>query len=148
MTVVAASISGAFESLSLVTPPLSILGGTGDASGIDPGQVQFNRVWATSPYVAGGVNTLTVAGVVAATFQVWVKSTSQLSDLDYIALLIEAFTQQTYTLTLVLDSATYEWNCYCADYDIGKFPVISVIGLAYLCTFVVPRSPIPVLGPI
>lgn len=147
MTTVSATISSG-GGLTLTSAPYFIQGNeTEDASGFDPGQTQYSRIWATSPYVAGAVPVLVVPGIVPATLKMYVYDATQAdiqADLDA---LISAFTASTYTLTFTVDTATYEWTCYCADYQPAPFPMEAIIGLMWPITFDIPRSPVPVSGP-
>lgn len=151
MTTVVASISTTDGSLTLTSAPYEILGAESTGgSGLDIGQVQFSRVWATSAYVAGGVQVLSIPGMVSATLKMYVYDTSQANVQTDLATLIEAFTQDTYTLTFEVGDATYEWTCYNADYQIDPWPLIAVIPTTPRLgvTFDIPRSPVPLQGPI
>jgi hypothetical protein len=149
VTTVSATISGS-PGLTLTSAPYFIWGGTGDGpSGMDPGQVINSRIWATSAFVAGAVQVWSVPGEVAATLKVYVYETTDQTDLRTdLTSLIDAFQQPSYTLAFDIGGATYSWSCANADYAIDAFPIIAVVGLCLGVTFDIPRSPIPVSGPI
>jgi len=138
--------------LNLTSAPYYLDGGDGTGpSGWDAGQVINSRIWATSGYVNGAVQVWSVEGEVAATLKVFVFETVEAgwgqlqTDL---ATLITAFKQPSYTVTLTIDAATFAWSCTNADYAIDAFPKVAVLGLQLGVTFDIPRSPIPVSGPI
>lgn len=148
MTTVSATVTTSGSPLTLTSYPYFIQGQeSGDASGLDPGQTQFSRVWATSAYVGGAVPVLTVPGVVTTTLKMYAYDLTQADIEADLAILIAAFTQSTYTLTINIDAATYAWTCYCADYQPAAFPIIAVLGLQWPITFDIPRSPYPSSGP-
>jgi hypothetical protein len=144
---VSITVSATVGGLTLTSAPYFLDGGEGaGASGLDPGQTIYSRVWATSAYVAGAVQVMSVAGMVAETLKVFVyeatdtdASQGQLqTDLNA---LIAAFTVPSYTLTFNLGDAAYSWTCNNADYAIDAFPALSVFGPALGVTFDIPRMP-------
>ena len=146
------TVSTASSPLTLTSAPYYVDGGDGAGpSGWDAGQVIKSRVWATSAYVPGGVEVLSVAGMVAATLKVFVYETTGAGwgqlETD-LTTLIDAFDQSSYTVTLTIDAATFAWTCADADVQIDGFSRLAVIGLALGVTFDIPRSPVPVSGPI
>lgn len=145
MTTVSATVTGG---VTLTSAPYFIEGQeSADASGFDPGQTQFSRIWATSAYVGGAVPVFVVPGIVQATLKMYVYDTSQANIEADMATLIDVFTASSYTLTVNVDAASYAWTCYCADYQPAAFPIVAVLGLMWPITFDIPRSPYPVSGP-
>jgi hypothetical protein len=133
--------------LTLTTAPYEI-DGTETGSGLDVGQVVQSRLWATSPYVAGAVQVLSVPGVVAATLKMFVHDTSQSGMQTDLTNLIDAFCQPSYTLTFTVGGAEYSWLCNNADYQIDPWPLQAVIGNRLGVLFDIPRQPIALAGPI
>lgn len=145
MTTVTATVTGG---ITLTSAPYFIEGQeSADASGIDPGQTQFSRVWATSAYVGGAVPVFVVPGIVQATLKMYVYDATQADIETDMDALVAALTQASYTLSITVDGATYAWTCYCADYQPAPFPIVAVLGLQWPITFDIPRSPYPVSGP-
>lgn len=149
---VSASVSTQTSPLVLTNSPYAL--GAGDGTGpsnFSPGQVVYSRVWATSAYVAGAVQVWSVPGEVSASLKVWITETAaagwpqMMTDLTA---LIDAFQQSAYVLSLDIGGQTFAWNCVNADYEIDDYPMEAVVGLQLGATFTIPRSPIPVSGPV
>lgn len=155
MSTVTATISRTLLSeptLSITSAPYEIMGNeNANNSGFDIGQTVFSRVWATSAYVGGAVQVMSVPGMVSATLKLYIYDTTALLVEEDLAVLLFAFGQATYTLTFSIDSAIYAWTCYNADYQIDPWPLEAVVGPNLFrlgITLDIPRSPYPVLGPI
>jgi hypothetical protein len=123
-------------------------GGGNGGSGLQPGQVVKSRVWATSPYVAGGVQVLSVAGIVTTTAVICVDADSHADLQSDLTTLMTAVEQSSYTLSITFDSTTYAWSCFDADYQIAPFPMQFVFGYFLPVTLTIPASPTPVSGPV
>jgi hypothetical protein len=140
------------SNLTITSAPYYILGQESSGSGMDPGGVQFSRLWATSPYVAGGVPVLTVAGMSQATMKVYTyedpNSGTQAQLQTDLGTLIDAFTAALFTIQFNIGNATYKWQGYCADYQIDAFPMLTVFGYTLGTTFIFPRQPIALEGPV
>lgn len=158
MTTVAATVSRTslgLGALSLTTAPYYLFQDSPKASGLDPGQVVKSRIWATSPYVPGGIEVFSMPGITTMNLHVGVQDTSQAATLTDIDTLVTAFSQAGgYTLSASIGTGAsvgvFAWTCYDADYSIDPYPIDSVVPTSpmYGVHFVIPRSPIPVSGPI
>jgi hypothetical protein len=156
MSTVTATISAPpGVNITLTSAPYYILGSGSDGggSGMDPGGVQYSRLWATSPYVVGAVPLLALPGIVQATMKVYTyedpNAGGDQSQLQTdLTTLIGAYTEPVFTIQFNIGDATYKWQCYCADYQIDAFPMLTVFGYTLGTTFQFPRQPIALEGPV
>jgi hypothetical protein len=109
----------------------SIMGGT----------VSWERREATSPWVDGSVTTARRRQKATETMQVNVYGGTQSELLDNMRELVEAFSQNSYTLKIVLKGTDYHYACEAADYSVEwGYKMHSEQAMV---TFQVPRHPTP-----
>ena len=120
------------------------------AKGFGPGATTYRRHTAQSPFVAGRVLVRAVADAGTLIVPVVVRGTTPAGLQDSMTALVAAFTQWTYTVTLVEEPdgaapATYAWTCEPADYQVGSGGAFNDLGLlsyVQVVTFTAPRSPL------
>lgn len=122
-----------------------------DIDGIGPGAKSFRRNTVQSPYVPGRFITDIVADYQTAVLDVWVGGSSGSQLQTRVGTLLTAFEQFTYTLQVVIDGATYSWTCEPADSAVGQagaFEEWDLGAFGQEVHLTIPRSPIPVAGPL
>lgn len=82
------------------------------------GQQQWNKQTTKSPYVDGEYLVNAAKGNVQETFTVQVMGPSQSYVMESINDLVDAFSQFTYTLTVVQDDGSVTFTCQPADYTV------------------------------
>ena len=130
------------SALAITSDPFALA-----AEGVDFGPVQYRRQVATSQFVHGGIPTSMVKDLTELGMTVRVKGSTQAVLQTNIDTLIDAVSQWTYTITFSYSSTVYTWTCWAADYAVGatddRFDLLDVE-----VSLVIPRSPIPVAGPV
>lgn len=125
--------------------------GSGDylilAEGMDFGPVTWRRQEARSPFIHGAIPTGQTKDITSAMMGIRVLGTTQSQLASNIDALVDAVSQWTYQINLDLDGTDYTWQCYSADYAVGasddRFDLLDVE-----VRLVIPRSPVPVAGPL
>ena len=146
MTVIDAQITRAAP---LTPTPLDLMSSgleVADA-GWDTGRVVHKIVHASSIYVDGEVPVAIAKQNRKGTVKMWVKASSHSAIETLLQDLMPAFNQYSYNLSIVMDSVTYQWLCYRADYLVG-FTREFAWGLACPVTFNMPINPLPSVGPV
>ena len=119
-----------------------------DDQEIELGTVTFRKDWARSPVVAGAQLVGTVKDLVeGCPFDVDVTGATQTAIQTSVATLLAAFSQFSYTMTAVIDGATWAWKCGPADYRVGFTERLTLYGLTCPVRLVFDRQPTPVTGP-
>lgn len=121
------------------------------SDGIAPGAKSMRRNTVTSPYVPGRFITDLVADFQTAELDVLVQGTSAADLRTKIGALLTAAEQYAYTLQVVIDGQTYSWMCEPADStvgDSGAFVEADMDLFQQVVHLSIPRSPIPVAGPL
>ena len=111
------------------------------------GQERWVRNLDSSAYMDGELTINRHRGNITERVGVEVIGTSQ-SVLDAnIAALKQAFYQDSFQLTLTINSSTHTYQCECADMDTQMvWNKGRQVGRVVLCVFDVPRRPIPLVG--
>lgn len=118
------------------------------ANGLDLGTVQWNRITADSPFSSGRVLVQAVKGTPTLNMRVDVTGADLATVQADVSTLLAAVWQTAYQVSLTLDTgATYTWNCEPADATVGV-TYSHVLGRMCPVVLSIPRSPIPVAGPI
>ena len=117
------------------------------SDGFDSGAVSWRREQVESPYVESKITVGRVRDVVEAKMAIQVLGSTQAVVADNITELVEAFTQDQFTLTVTMDGTQYRWLGEAADYtmDWSRERIHSRVPLV---AFGFLRHPIPVAGPI
>lgn len=114
---------------------------------LDPGAVSYRREQVKSPFVDG---TFTISRVKDQTeFQlvVDVLGSTHSAMQSAVGTLIDAMTQDEFTLKVVIDGATYSWTCEAGDYAMG-WSNAHFASTRTAVAFTLPRKPVPASGPI
>lgn len=82
------------------------------------GQTSYERQVASSPYVDGSVTVHRRKNNVNDTFVVYVMGADQVEVQNNVKTLIDAFSQDVFNVTVLLDSAEYTYQCEASDYQI------------------------------
>lgn len=117
------------------------------SEGADFGPVTWRKQEATSIFMHGSIPVYQVKSGTVINLGVRVLGSSQSQLAANIDTLIKAVSQWTYNLSLSLEGTSYTWTCYSADYAVGgsgeRFNLLDVD-----VRLVIPRSPIPIAGPV
>lgn len=114
----------------------------------DSGHVTWRRENVTSPFVSGDFEVGAVPDKAAITMAVRVTSTSDAALSSALGTLLAAFTQKTFTLTATIGAASYSWACRRADYGPVTFDQTLRGHRTAMVPLSIPRSPVPVSGPV
>ena len=114
---------------------------------VDSGSVAWRREQVESPYVESKITIGRVRDIVEQKIGIQVLGATQTTIATNIAALVAAFTQDTFTLTIQLDSQTYTWACEAADYTMD-WSRERLHAHQVLMAFGFLRHPIPVGGPL
>jgi hypothetical protein len=116
------------------------------------GAVSWNRTQVTSPYIDGSVTVNRQRQMVQEQVAIEVSgrtvASPTLSNVQLKAnfdTLCQAFLQDSFTLTVEIDTAVYEYQCEAADYQI-TWTGPRFIAKQGLITFTVPRQPNAAVG--
>ena len=127
--------------LSLNDSTYAIVG----ANGLDPGSVQWDKKVASSPWVHGERPVHQRKRQGRGTLVVRVKGSTTAALMTALGVLLDAFHQFEYQLSVTLDTEVVTWRCYAADSTVGMTDErwqqknIEV-------TFIFDRSPVPIAG--
>ena len=125
------------------------------APGLLGGQVTWQRITASSPYMDDDITVNRRRGRVSEPLLVEVFGRSKAQpNADNPAILktnlgtlVQAMVQDTFDLTITLDAQTYIYACEAADYSMA-WSTPRFVARQLQVAFVVPRAPVPVSGPI
>lgn len=109
------------------------------------GSVAYQTTWISSPYVDGDIPHTRRRGNVTDTLGVYVMGETNKDVLTNMQTLVAAMQQDKYSLMLVYDGATYQYECHSADYTVG-WDQANLNANKILVTFSVPRKPVPTKG--
>lgn len=109
------------------------------------GSVAWQKNQVSSPYVDGDITITRRRPTVIEPFEVYVYGTSGATLMTNTQALIDAFSQDSFSLSVTINGATRQYACETADYSLEyshtKFA-------SHMCTvrFQLPRNPIPTVG--
>ncbi len=109
------------------------------------GSVAWQKNQVSSPYVDGDITITRRRPTVMEPFEVYVYGTNGSTLMSNTEALIDAFSQDSFSLSITINGATRQYACETADYTIEythtKFA-------SHMCTvrFQLPRSPIATVG--
>jgi len=109
------------------------------------GTVQWERQTASAPWVEGDVTVSRRRGNVSESLRVYAAGSDQSNLQSNIATLVNAFTQDRYTLQIQIGNANWAWDCEAADYSM-EMETTHLNALYVVCNFMVPRRPIALAG--
>lgn len=109
------------------------------------GANQWQIQWADSKYVDGQVMVSRKLGNVQDTFSFWVTGANHAEVVSNIQQLIQAFSQETFTLTIQYEGNNHQYECYAADHSIERISAHYEANQIKV-TFTVPRRPLPTTG--
>jgi hypothetical protein len=110
------------------------------------GQVQWNRTKVTSPWIDGEVTTQRTRQNVTEPISVEIKAPDQASLDAWTTELLEAFLQDSYTLTVTVDGQSRAYACEAADYQCASWTTPRMVAYQGQVVFAVPRQPILLAG--
>lgn len=110
------------------------------------GQVSWDRVEVTSPFIDGSVTVNRRRSKVQENIGIEVLGDSQADLATNLAALIAAFTQDGFALNIGVGAQAYQYACEAADYQLTWSGPRSIARQA-LVAFTVPRQPNPIAGP-
>lgn len=110
-----------------------------------PGEVTWQRVQVSSPFVDDDITVHRRRGKVTESFTVEVLGSTAATMATNLSTLLNAFRQDTFTLTSTISSQTYAWACEAADYRV-IWDGPRWVSKQCQVVFMVPRSPIPISG--
>jgi hypothetical protein len=108
--------------------------------------VTWTRQQVTSPFVDGQITTSRMRPNVVESIGVEVVGSSAFWLQQRIKTLLDAFTQQSFTMTVRIDGAFYQYLCECADYQTLTWTTPRAVSLQGQVLFQMPRQPVPVAG--
>lgn len=111
-----------------------------------PAAVTWQRTSVTSPFVDGDITVHRRRGNVTEEMLFEVLGTSQSNLQANLDTLIEAFSQDSFTITVTFAGTSYAWACEAADYQV-IWDGPRVIAKQVQVRLSVPRSPVPLSGP-
>lgn len=109
------------------------------------GTVQWDRKQASAPWVEGDVTVSRRRTNVSESVRVYVTGTDQSDMQTNIATLVDAFTQDRYTLQIQIGNTNWAWDCEAADYSV-EMETAHLNSLYVMCSFLVPRRPLMLAG--
>jgi hypothetical protein len=114
--------------------------------GLNPGEISYSREQVSSPYIHGQYTTYRTKESPNAQIVINVSSGDHTSLKSDLGTLIDAFSQEVFTLTLVMNGAQWQWQGEAANYSVG-FVSERMHALNVPAGFQFPRHPIPKQGP-
>lgn len=109
------------------------------------GQVTWERNAVSSPYVNGDITVHRRRPSVQERFAVYAYGANQTELRDNVKALIDAFNQDTFNLTVSLDSIPHTYQCEAADVQI-EWSNVHLMSNQVRVVFTVPRKPISLAG--
>jgi hypothetical protein len=109
------------------------------------GEQRWERQTAASPFVDGEVTVHRRRANVTDQIVVYVSGTDTANMFSNIRDLIDAFTQDRFTLQINIGTATNQWDCECADYSV-TVDTPHMVAKYGVVQFNVPRKPVPLTG--
>lgn len=116
-----------------------------------PGEVVWRRQAVSSPYVDGSFLVNATRDQVTTPLGIRVTGSSRTDCMNKVGTLCRAFEQFSYELTITVDGTDFTYTCDPADYSWGEGGALQTFHIkAYKqeVNFMIPRSPIPVAGPV
>lgn len=108
--------------------------------------ITWRRTTVKSPFVESEFTTNRVRNLVEDKFAVNVLGADQVTMANNITTLINAFSQDTFNLTVQLDSQPYTYACEASDYSMD-WQIGRMHSLQTEVKFNLRRSPVPINGP-
>lgn len=115
--------------------------------GFDVGTVTRRRDVVRSPYVPGSFEVNSVPDQATLTLPLWVNGTTETARATAVTALLDAASQRVYEVEITVNGAAFRWTCDPADYSVA-FDDAHLYAHKVPATLVIPRSPIPVAGPL
>lgn len=130
------------------------LDGTGNGYEIfklGPGSTSWRKEVVESPYTHGNTLVSAVKDIQNAPLGVRVRGSSAAQLDSRLDTLLDAFSQFSYYLSVVIDGETKVWLCEPADWSVGEdgeFNKFHLMAKIYEVSFDIPRQPVPTSGSI
>lgn len=110
------------------------------------GNINYNRVEASSVFMDSSVTIFRTLPKVQEQIQIEVLGSSQAALQTNIGTLIQAFSQNSFTMTITLGGQVWQYLCEAADRQM-TWSGPRFIARQVQITFMMPRHPIPLQGP-
>jgi len=113
--------------------------------GFGPGQIEWRRSEAESPYVAGSTLTHAVKGQETSTLKIRVEDVTEAGMYSRMGTLATAFEQFSYTMTITIGGQAFAYECDCSDYSVGDGGNVQdlwVRSFTQMMVFQIPHKPI------
>lgn len=107
--------------------------------------VTYDRQTVSSPYVNGDITVHRRRGTVSEKFSVYVLGDTQTELQTNIRTLIQAFSQDKFNLSLMLDGIEWSYMCEASDYQV-EWANTNFFAQKVKVTFTLLRSPIALVG--
>lgn len=111
------------------------------------GRIRRRSTWVRASYVEGADLVGSVRDLVEMDLALDIEASTQATLQTRLDSLLDAFAQDSYTLTYGLDGTTYAWTCGPAEPDADIAQDIVIFGTVMPVGFIVPAQPVPTAGP-
>ena len=108
------------------------------------GAVAWERNQVSSPWVDGDITVSRRRPNVQENIQVNILGTNQATMLTNIKTITEAFSQNSFTLTVTMSGSVYQYSCEAADYTVEWS--VKMHSNQCMVSFMLPRKPIALAG--
>jgi len=109
------------------------------------GTTAWERNQVTSPWVEGDITISRRRGNVTSQLNIYVTGSTIGDMLANIRTLVDAFTQNRFTVQINMGTSVNQWDCEAADYSV-VMDTAHVYNMYAMATFSLQRKPIPVAG--
>lgn len=108
--------------------------------------VQWSRTQVGSPWVDGQVTTTRTRQMVSEQVAVEVKAPDMAALVVAVDELVSAFQQDSFTLTILAENGSWEYQCEAADYQVVLWSTPRLVAKQAQVVFTVPRQPYSLLA--
>lgn len=109
------------------------------------GTTSWERNQVSSPWVEGDITISRRRGNVTSQLAIYVNADTIGDMMSKTRTLVDAFTQNRFTLQINMGTAVNQWDCEAADYTV-QMDTAHVYNMYSVVTFSLQRKPIPVAG--
>jgi hypothetical protein len=109
------------------------------------GTTSWDRNQVNSPWTEGDITISRRRGNVTSQLTIYVSGTDTANMMANIRTLVDAFTQDRFTLQINMGTSVNQWDCESADYTV-LMDTVHVYNLYAQVSFSIQRKPVPLLG--
>jgi hypothetical protein len=109
------------------------------------GTATWDKKTVSSPVVEGDITTHRRRGNIMESLTVYVAGSSIGDTMANIRTLVDAFTQDRFSLSINIGTSNNQWDCEAADYSV-QMDNAHIYNKYVVVTFSIPRKPIPLEG--